>query len=356
MAKRDAIVPNPSGLVTHNDVQWKRQEDFMAESVRQRAVVRGADVVLHDTARRMRRGVYAGRDGDTPTLTSDAAVHEIQPGVVSTVHRHSWDATLFIVEGSGWTEIDGRRFDWKPWDALHLPSNAWHRHGNDGDKPARFMSFSSEPIVEALGMAVVEDGGDTPASDLPLAPDTMPALDGDDPDARRARRLAGLGEARRKARLHTPYDQLGFLPTVKGTHSSFLVDQALGYQTSGLTQVMKIFPPGGRQSMHAHPGEAWLYIIEGRGHTYMGAEPTGGENYEWQAGDLVCVDHYCWHQHFNDDPDNIVRMIRVHLYQSVNWIMEALAHPLELSHEPSWALKQVEGLSDVTLPESKQPS
>src|SRR5882762_6627525 len=69
-------------------------------------------------------------------------VHELDAGGVTTVHRHSWDAQLFIVEGSGWSEIDGTRYQWKPWDAIHLPAWSWHRHGNDGKKTARFMSYS----------------------------------------------------------------------------------------------------------------------------------------------------------------------------------------------------------------------
>ena len=52
----------------------------------------------------------------------------------TTIHRHSWDAILFMVEGSGWTEVDGVRYDWKAWDAIHIPAWSWHRHGNDGDQ------------------------------------------------------------------------------------------------------------------------------------------------------------------------------------------------------------------------------
>jgi gentisate 1,2-dioxygenase len=118
---------------------------------------------------------------------------------------------------------------------------------------------------------------------------------------------------------------------------------------------MKIFPPGGFQSMHAHPGEAWLYIIEGRGHSYFGSEPTGGQTVRWQAGDLVCVDHHCWHQHFNDDPDDVVRMIRVHMVDSVNMILRAVADPMVLTLEPKWALEQVPDISAVEFPKEHRP-
>ena len=110
--------------VTHYHIQKKRRAEFIEEwRKHRRTVVRSDDVALKPTARGMRSGVYMGWDGDSPTRCLDALVHELDPGGVTTVHRHSWDAQLFIVEGSGWSEIDGKRYEWKPWDAIHLP--AW---------------------------------------------------------------------------------------------------------------------------------------------------------------------------------------------------------------------------------------
>lgn len=342
---------------THNEIQWERRANFLEEARQhRRTVVSGNDVAVVPTHRGLRRGVYVGRDGDSPSLSSDVGVLEIDPGTTSTLHRHSWDATLFMTAGSGWTEINGRRFDWKPWDAIHLPAWSWHRHGNDGQKTARIMTFSSAPIVEALGMAVLQDAGHASVEDLPRQPEVeVPDVTGDDPDAVRATRLLATAQRRSAARLHTPYDQLEFLPTVKGTKSSFLVDRELGYETSGLTQAMKIFAPGKPQSIHAHPGEAWLYVIEGYGHSYFGEEAEGGITVPWKAGDIICVDHFLWHQHFNDDPDQVTRLIRVHMSETLGLIMRALADPLVLNHEPAWALEQAADISKVEWPAERRP-
>jgi gentisate 1,2-dioxygenase len=62
------------------------------------------------------------------------------------------------------------------------------------------------------------------------------------------------------------------------------------------------FAPGKTQSLHRHPGEAWLYVVEGYGHSFMGTAPDKGEHHRWKKGDLIVVDHFLWHQHFNDDP------------------------------------------------------
>ena len=186
--------------VTHYHIQKKRRAEFIEDwRKNRRSVIRKEDVALAPTARGMRSGVYMGHDGDSPTRCLDALVHEIDPGTDTTIHRHSWDAQLFIVEGSGWSEIDGVRYPWKPWDAIHIPAWSWHRHGNDGAKIARFMSYSSEPMLWTLGMSLIEDRGREPFSSLPPRPAFTEGPQGDDPYARRLRRLAnevrGRGEA-----------------------------------------------------------------------------------------------------------------------------------------------------------------
>jgi len=147
--------------VAHYHVQKQRRAEFIeAWRANQRTVVALEDVEMHDTGRRMRRGVYVGADGGRPTRSMDATAHEIDPGTVSTVHRHSWDAMVFCVAGEAWTEVDGTRIHWGPGDSLHLPAWSWHRHGNEGSGTARFLTFSSEPMLETMGMAILEDGGD----------------------------------------------------------------------------------------------------------------------------------------------------------------------------------------------------
>src|ERR1700754_188321 len=213
--------------VTHYHVQKKRRADFLEEWRQYRnTVVRVGDVTMHDTARGMRRGVYVGADGDRPTRTMDATAHEIDPGAVSTIHRHSWDAMVLVVAGWGWTEIDGERIEWGPGDSLHLPAWSWHRSGNDGAETARYLSFSSEPMLATMGMSVLEDQGHTPVANLPGRPAFSSEIDGADPYSRRMRRLAREQRKRRSGRLHTNWDELELLPTPRGTRTTFLLDRA----------------------------------------------------------------------------------------------------------------------------------
>src|SRR5712671_3442008 len=170
---------------THYHVQKKRRAEFIDERRKyRRSVIAKEDVELVPTARGLRTGVYMGWDGDRPTRSLDALVHEVDPGTVTTIHRHSWDAILFMVEGSGWTEVDGVRHDWKPWDAIHIPAWSWHRHGNAGARPGRFMSYSSEPTLWTLGMSLIEDAGNEKFEKLPPRPSYSQGMQGDDSYAR----------------------------------------------------------------------------------------------------------------------------------------------------------------------------
>ena len=124
------------------------------------------------------------------------------------------------------------------------------------------------------------------------------------------------------------------LPTPRGTRTTFLLDRAIGYQASGITMAMFEIGPGRGQSMHRHPGEAWLYVVDGNGHSYLGAEPEGGQTYPWKKGDIIVVDHFLWHQHINDDPERTARVVRIHMFDSLLETMRALCDPLVLFEEP----------------------
>jgi gentisate 1,2-dioxygenase len=341
---------------THYHIQKKRRAEFIDDWRKHRqSVIHEADVTLHPTARGMRSGVYMGWDGDRPTRCLDALVHEVDPGTVTTIHRHSWDAILFMVDGSGWTEVDGVRYDWKPWDAIHIPAWSWHRHGNDARKPGRFMSYSSEPTLWTLGMSTIEDRGHEKFADLPPRPAFSEGIAGADAYARRLRRLAQETRKRRAGRIHTPYDEQDLLATPRGTRTKFLNDRAIGNEASGLTQVMIQFAPGKTQSLHRHPGEAWLYVVEGHGHSFLGTAPDQGEHHLWAKGDLIVVDHFLWHQHFNDDPQNQCRLVRIHMFDSILETMRALMDPMVLFEEAEDTLVSMQELSQIQWPDDRRP-
>ena len=132
-------------------------------------------------------------------------------------------------------------------------------------------------------------------------------------------------------------------------------DRSIGSEASGITQVMIQFAPGKTQSLHRHPGEAWLYVVEGHGHSFLGTAPDKGEHHRWKKGDLIVVDHFLWHQHFNDDPENQCRLVRVHMFDSVLETMRALMDPMVLFEEAEDTLVSMAELSKIQWPEDKRP-
>lgn len=315
---------------SHYEIQKKRREGTLEEwRARQRTVVKGSDVTFEETPRRMRRGVMLSADADRPTVVLDSIQHEVPAGETSTVHRHSWDAMMFVIAGSGWTEVNGQRVSWRPWDTVYLPSWAWHRHGNPHDSDARFITWSIQPQAEMLGYAMLEDAGDEAVENLPGRPTQQRAgTDGTDSYSRRMQRLAARAREEEDTRLITAFEDVPFRITPRGARSGFLVDPSIGYRTSGLTAVMHQLAPGLYQSRHRHGGEAWLYVVEGSGHSEM-----DGEEHAWEEGDLVVVDHWAWHQHFNSNPDRIASLVRVHNFDSLYMAMRIMLDPLNLMEE-----------------------
>jgi gentisate 1,2-dioxygenase len=204
-------------------------------------------------------------------------------------------------------------------------------------------------------MSILEDAGHTPFAELSGRPAYTPHLPGDDPYARRVRRLGREQQSRRTGRLHTSWDDLELVNTPRGTRTTFLLDRAIGYQASGITMAMFEIGPGRGQSMHRHPGEAWLYVVEGSGHSYLGTEPEGGTDHAWRKGDLIIVDHFLWHQHFNDDPKNQARLVRVHMFDSILETMRALTDPLVLFEEAEDTLLSMQEISQIEWPEDRRP-
>ena len=80
----------------------------------------------------------------------------LRPGVRTRAHRETSSAVYHVVEGAGYTEIDGVRHDWSEGDFFAVPPRAAHAHGNTGTTPVILFSFQDVPLLRALGLYRVE--------------------------------------------------------------------------------------------------------------------------------------------------------------------------------------------------------
>jgi hypothetical protein len=80
-------------------------------------------------------------------------VHEIHRH--SGTHRHQGGLALFVLEGEGYTVVNGERIDWEAGDLILLPITAGgceHQHFNrHADKPCKWIAFIHKPMWDEIG-------------------------------------------------------------------------------------------------------------------------------------------------------------------------------------------------------------
>lgn len=97
---------------------------------------------------------------DLPTKNVSMTVGGLLPGQLTNRHRHTYETVLYVLEGKGYTEVEGEKVEWQAGDAVYIPSWAWHRHQNLSDtEPARYLACENAPQLQNLGVALREEEG-----------------------------------------------------------------------------------------------------------------------------------------------------------------------------------------------------
>ncbi len=93
--------------------------------------------------------------------TMGASMQRLAPGARTKAHRHTGSYLYQCAKGSGYSVINGQRFDWTERDIFCVPSWAWHEHGNASDSDdACLFCLSDLPVMRALGLYREEAFGD----------------------------------------------------------------------------------------------------------------------------------------------------------------------------------------------------
>jgi gentisate 1,2-dioxygenase len=86
-----------------------------------------------------------------PTIGANAQV--LRPGEHTQAHRHTADVVYQVVEGSGYSVINGVRFDWEKNDIFVIPKWALHEHANGSRSDNAYLfSYNDEPVMRSLGL------------------------------------------------------------------------------------------------------------------------------------------------------------------------------------------------------------
>ena len=97
---------------------------------------------------------------DLPTKNVSMTIGGLLPGQLTNRHRHTYETVLYVIEGNGYTEIEGEKVEWTAGDAVYIPSWAWHRHQTLSDsEPAKYIACENAPQLQNLGVALREEEG-----------------------------------------------------------------------------------------------------------------------------------------------------------------------------------------------------
>lgn len=130
-------------------------------------VVKGSERGLEKTRQGFIR-YYTTREATDDTALKDWSVFMQDIRRHSGKHRHQGGLAIFVLEGEGYTVVNGERIDWEAGDLILLPimpEGCEHQHFNRyADKPCKWMAFIYKPLHDEVGSYIEQkepmaDGG-----------------------------------------------------------------------------------------------------------------------------------------------------------------------------------------------------
>lgn len=116
-------------------------------------VIRGSEQPW-EQSRQARLKHYLHHDKkDTATIDWLFFIQDIRSR--SGLHRHQGGLCIYVIEGKGWTTVDGVRHDWQEGDLILLPikpEGVEHQHFNaEPGTPCKWLAMIYVPFVNAFG-------------------------------------------------------------------------------------------------------------------------------------------------------------------------------------------------------------
>ena len=233
-------------------------------------------------------------------------------------HRHTVEASIHILQGVGYSVIDGIKYSWTAGDFICVPMFSWHRHVNTSKEDMIYVASTTGPLSMALGVAIYEDerypdhwvfaqaGEESLKSLIPGANERV-ALDSAKHSLSKGnykgvaaklyeeqvRFSAKEEKQRREGKVLVKGKGLKFSRTPMGC-LAYVVDPRLGFHVSVISTLLADMPPRKRSGCHRHLYEEINYVMSGSGYSII-----NDQKYDWEAGDAMSIPVFAWHQHFN---------------------------------------------------------
>jgi gentisate 1,2-dioxygenase len=83
--------------------------------------------------------------------TMDYQAQLLRRGETTRLKRETSSTFVIVMEGEGYSEIGGRRFDWRRNDVMVIPNFLWRRHVNTGRGDAVLYTVSDAALMRNIG-------------------------------------------------------------------------------------------------------------------------------------------------------------------------------------------------------------
>jgi mannose-6-phosphate isomerase-like protein (cupin superfamily) len=278
------------------EARGKIEDYFLTSPV----VARDKDIPWVSTPQDAKVKLMIGNDLGFATMGSNVLKAEIPVGWHTGKHRHG-EESFHILEGEGFSIIEGQRFNWHKSTTLHIPWGLEHQHFNTGNVPVVMisgMAFDLERFVRLARLEQIETCGPNDPAVLAAFPEETSQYY---PNGARA--AIHIEDAPAD---DDTFEPLGNIAAVQKQHdfTQYLVVPKNGFRSVSVAVTHQwIEPPYHHSGRHAHL-EAVVYAVEGSGMTDM-----AGKDVPWEAGDVLYVPPSGWeHEHVNDNPNRIVQL------------------------------------------------
>ena len=136
---------------TFYDILQERQAD--TRKYKGKLILKKKDINWHVSPQGRNAAVVDLTSG-IEAKTFGMVLTEIPPGGQSGLHKHTFEAAAYVLEGDGYELIGDERIDWETGDFFYMPPNVNHRHVNKSqDKPAKLLQVEAWPLMIYLGIS-----------------------------------------------------------------------------------------------------------------------------------------------------------------------------------------------------------
>jgi mannose-6-phosphate isomerase-like protein (cupin superfamily) len=156
---RTRVREREPGVETFYDIHIRKRREFQERQRNGPIVIKPSDRQFQQTRQgRLMYFLNAQVYEDTPLHDWRVFMHDIKTH--SGKHRHQGGFVIYVIEGRGYSVVDGERVDWGPGDLLLLPirpGGVEHQHFNlEEGKGCRWIAFSFVPVSNHVASEITQ--------------------------------------------------------------------------------------------------------------------------------------------------------------------------------------------------------